>query len=169
MRGFMKAARLVKIGKPLQLQDIPLPRMGEKDVLVRIRAAGICHSDVHYRAGISPVGPLPQTLGHEIAGIVEKAGSQVTNLKIGERVCIHYQLSCGNCWYCSIGREQFCIQGKMLGKHCDGGFAEYIAVPARNAIPLPEDIPFEQFLVLEHLASRQFSWQKHSVHLKFLL
>ena len=144
----MKAVRLIRIGKPLQLQEVSLPHPGERDVLVRVKAAGICHSDVHYRAGVSPVGPLPQTLGHEIAGIVEEIGSQVIALKIGDRVCIHYQLSCGDCYFCTSGNEQFCKHGMMIGKHCDGGYAEYIAVPARNAILLPDEIPFEQGAVL---------------------
>lgn len=144
----MKAVRLTGIGKPLELQEVPLPHPGERDVLVRVKAAGICHSDVHYRAGVSPVGPLPQTMGHEIAGIVEEIGSQVISPKIGDRVCIHYQLSCGDCYYCTSGNEQFCKHGMMIGKHCDGGYAEYIAVPARNTIFLPEEIPFEQGAVL---------------------
>ena len=86
----MKAVRLTEISKPLQVQEVSLSRLGENEVLVHIKAAGICHSDVHYRAGTSPVSPLPQTLGHELAGIVEEIGSQVTTRKIGERVCIHY-------------------------------------------------------------------------------
>jgi len=144
----MKAVRLTKIRQPLELQEIPLPRVGERDVLVRVKAAGICHSDIHYRSGISPVGPLPQTLGHEVAGIVEEVGSQVNLPKIGDRVCIHYQLSCGDCYFCASGNEQFCKQGKMIGKHCDGGYAEYIAVPARNTILLPDEVTFEQGAVL---------------------
>ncbi len=144
----MKAIRLTKVGKPLKMQEIPLPSLGEKDVLVEVKAAGICHSDVHYRAGNSPVGPLPQTLGHEIAGIVKKAGSRVKHLKVGSRVCLHYQLSCGDCSYCRRGMEQFCSTGMMLGKYCDGGFAEYIAVPARNALVLPEEIPFAQGAIM---------------------
>jgi 2-desacetyl-2-hydroxyethyl bacteriochlorophyllide A dehydrogenase len=144
----MKSVRLVEIGYPLQIQEVPLPAVGERDVLVRIKAAGICHSDVHYRAGTSPVGPLPQTLGHEIAGVVEEVGSQAANVKVGDRVCIHYLLTCGDCYTCSLGSEQFCVQGRMIGKHCDGGYAEYIAVPARNAVPLPDEIPFEHGAVL---------------------
>lgn len=144
----MKAIRLTKVGKPLEMQEIPLPSLGEKDVLVEVKAAGICHSDVHYRAGSSPVGPLPQTLGHEIAGIVKKAGSRVKHLKVGCRVCLHYQLSCGDCSYCRRGMEQFCSTGMMLGKYCDGGFAEYIAVPAKNALVLPEEIPFAQGAIM---------------------
>jgi propanol-preferring alcohol dehydrogenase len=130
------------------MQDVPVPAVGESDVLVRIRAAGICHSDVHYRAGSSAVGPLPQTLGHEIAGVVEQVGARVANLAIGDRVCLHYLLTCGDCYYCSTGNEQFCVHGRMLGKHCDGGYAEAIVVPARNAVPLPDEIPFEQGAIL---------------------
>jgi 2-desacetyl-2-hydroxyethyl bacteriochlorophyllide A dehydrogenase len=152
----MKAVRLVEIGRALQLQDIPIPAVGAKDVLVRVRAAGICHSDVHYRAGTSPVGPLPQTLGHEIAGIVEDAGSEVTNVAIGDRVCLHYLLTCGQCYYCHTGNEQFCVEGKMLGKHCDGGYAEFIAVPARNAVSLPDAVSFEQGAALMCSSSTSF-------------
>ena len=139
----MKAVRLTEINKPLELQEIPLPRIGARDALVRIRAAGICHSDAHYRAGRSRMGALPLTLGHEIAGVVEKIGDAVTNIKIGERVCLHYNITCGDCYYCATGNEQFCESVQMLGHHVDGGYAEYIAVPARNALHLPDEISFE--------------------------
>ena len=144
----MKAVRLVEIGKPLELQEVPDPQVGEIDVLVRIKAAGICHSDVHYRAGTSTVGGLPQTLGHEVAGVIEAVGLQVTEVAVGDRVSLHYLLTCGACHYCRTGHEQFCVEGKMLGKHLDGGYAELIAVPARNAVPLPKDISFGAGAVL---------------------
>lgn len=140
----MKAIRMVAPGKTLELQEIPIPSFSEGDVLVRVRAAGICHSDAHYRAGRSPMGMLPITLGHEVAGEVEAVGSQVTNLKPGERVCLHYNLSCGDCYYCKSGNEQFCKTVRMIGHHVDGGYAEYIAMPARNAIHLPGEISFEE-------------------------
>ncbi len=144
----MKAVRMVQVGQPLEMQNIPMPPVGDRDVLVRVQAAGICHSDAHYRAGRSPVRPLPMTLGHEIAGVVEQAGSQVTDVHAGDRVCLHYLLSCGDCYYCSTGNEQFCVHGSMLGHYSNGGYAEYIAVPARNAVPLPAEIPFEHGAVL---------------------
>jgi propanol-preferring alcohol dehydrogenase len=140
----MKSIRMIEAGKPLEFQEIPIPAIGEKDVLVRVRAAGICHSDAHYRAGRSGMGILPLTLGHEVAGEVELIGKQVTNVKVGDRVCLHYNISCGDCYYCSTGNEQFCDTVKMIGHHVDGGYAEYIAVPARNAIPLPDEISFEE-------------------------
>ena len=144
----MKAVRLVETGQPLQMQEVPVPTVGEKDILVRIKAAGICHSDVHYRSGSSLVGRLPQTLGHEIAGIAEEVGPKVKDVAVGDRVCLHYLLTCGDCHYCRTGDEQFCIQGRMLGKDCDGGYAEHISVPARNAVRLPDEISFEVGAVL---------------------
>ena len=140
----MKAVRLVAVGQPLQMQEVSWPIVGERDVLVRVKAAGICHSDVHYRAGASPAGPLPLTLGHEVAGVVEKTGAQVAHVKAGDRVCVHYLVTCGDCAYCSRGNEQFCVKGKMIGKHRDGGYAEYMVMPARSVVILPDEIPFEQ-------------------------
>ena len=140
----MKAVRMVEPGKPLELQHIPIPSAGEEDVLVRVRAAGICHSDAHYRAGRSGMGRLPLTLGHEVAGEVEWVGAKVMNVKAGDRVCLHYNISCDDCDYCKAGKEQFCTTVKMIGHHIDGGYAEYIAISARNAIPLPQEISFAE-------------------------
>ena len=140
----MKSVRMVGAGQPLELQEIPIPDFGQKDILVRVRASGICHSDAHYRAGRSAMGQMPITLGHEVAGTVERVGAQVTDVRAGDRVCLHYNISCGDCDYCQLGHEQFCHTVQMLGHHVDGGYSEYIAVPARNAIPLPDEIPFEQ-------------------------
>ncbi len=139
----MRAVRMIGVGKPLEEREVPVPEIGEKDVLVRVRAAGICHSDAHYRSGKSPVRPLPMTLGHEVAGVVERVGSRVTGRKPEDRVCLHYNITCGDCYYCSTGNEQFCGKGLMLGHYTDGGYAEYVAVPERNAVLLPDEIPFE--------------------------
>jgi propanol-preferring alcohol dehydrogenase len=139
----MRAVRLVQVGKPLEQADIPIPQIESSDVLVRVAAAGICHSDVHYRAGISQIDHLPLTLGHEIAGRVEEVGSDVTHASAGDRVCVHYLVHCGTCELCVRGLEQFCRKGQMIGKHRDGGYAEFIKIPGRNAFVLPNEIPFE--------------------------
>ncbi|MHB9029704.1 MAG: alcohol dehydrogenase catalytic domain-containing protein [Candidatus Latescibacterota bacterium] len=144
----MKAVRLIAPGRPLEMQDISVPEIGPNDALVRVMAAGICHSDAHYRSGVSRVHPLPVTPGHEIAGIVEQAGPEVGSLREGDRICVHYMVTCGNCYYCYQGNEQFCTSGKMIGKHRDGGYAEYIAIPARNAFPLPPEISFEHGAIM---------------------
>ncbi|MCC6384917.1 MAG: zinc-binding dehydrogenase [Bacteroidia bacterium] len=144
----MKAVRFTSTGNPLVLQEIPVPRISENEILVRVKAAGVCHSDEHYRAGISKPEFLPITFGHEVAGIVEQTGREVTQLKQGDRVALHYLVSCGMCFYCMSGHEQFCDKVKMLGKNLNGGFAEYIAVPSRNAVNLPGNISFEEGAVL---------------------
>ncbi len=152
----MKAVRLVKVGAPLQAQDVAVPPVGDRGVRIRVRAAGICHSDAHYRAGTSPVRPLPMTLGHEVAGVVEEAGRGVSGLKVGDRVCLHYNLTCGDCPACASGSEQFCPTGLMIGHYTDGGFAEQIVVPARNALKLPPEIPFEQGATLMCASATSF-------------
>src|SRR5438105_9959299 len=139
----MRAVRLVQIGAPLENAEFEVPEIGLSEVLIRVGATGICHSDAHYRAGISKIDNLPVTLGHEVAGRVEKIGSDVTNVAAGDRVCVHYLVHCGSCEFCGRGLEQFCHQGQMIGKHRDGGYAEFIKVPGGNALALPEEISFE--------------------------
>jgi len=144
----MKAIRLIQTNHPLVEQEIDIPSIGARDALIRVKAAGICHSDAHYRAGVSPVEPLPMTLGHEVAGVVQEIGREVRGFKQGDRVCVHYMVTCGHCGYCEQGTEQFCATGKMIGKYRDGGYAEFIAVPERSLFHLPEEIPFEQGAIL---------------------
>lgn len=118
----LRAIRLLRHGAPLTAEDIadPIPRAG--DVLIDIRASGICHSDAHYRR--EPLRAIPpRTLGHEIAGVI--AGSD-------RRVAVHYLLE----------------NGDMIGKELDGGYAEKIVVPAANAIPIPDHLSFEQAAIM---------------------
>ncbi|HVZ66051.1 MAG TPA: zinc-binding dehydrogenase [Lacunisphaera sp.] len=144
----MKAIRLVAPGRPLEMHDVPVPEPGPDDALVRVHAAGICHSDAHYRAGTSSAGPLPLTLGHEVAGVVERVGAKVRNFHPGDHVCVHYLATCGTCAWCTGGHEQFCATGQMLGKHRPGGFAEFTVMPARSLFALPPEISFAHGAVL---------------------
>src|ERR1019366_8195840 len=144
----MKAIRLVEPGRPLELQEVSVPAVGARDVLVRVKASGVCHSDAHYRAGKSVVRPVPLTLGHEVAGVVERTGTEVSHFKAGDRVCLHYMATCGECVHCQRGNEQFCVTGAMMGKYRDGGYAELIVMPARSVFRLPEGIPFEQGAIM---------------------
>ncbi len=138
------------------LERVSLPEPGDEEILVRVRGTGICHSDAHYRRGTSPAGPLPLTLGHEVAGTVEETGRGVTSVERAQRVCLHYLVTCGRCHFCRQGQEQFCEQGRMLGKTRDGGYAEYVVVPARNAVPVPEQVSFEHAAVLMCSAATSF-------------
>src|SRR3954452_21567135 len=91
----VRAVQLVQVGKPLQDAELETPKLEPDDVLVRVAACGICHSDAHYRGGISPVDYLPLTLGHEVAGYVEAVGENVTRVSPRDRVYVHYIVSCG--------------------------------------------------------------------------
>ena len=122
--------------------EVAVPDITPTDALVRVEACGICHSDAHYRAGVSAMKSLPVTPGHEVAGRVEAVGDKVNHVSPGDRVCIHYLVSCGSCEFCSRGDEQFCRTVEMIGKHRDGGYAEFIKVPGGNAFLLPDEIPF---------------------------
>jgi len=144
----MVAARLHKIHSPLRIDRVPIPRIGPNYILLDVRASGICHSDLNYRDGVAPVGKLPITLGHEIAGFVAGKGRRVRNFRLGERVLVHYVLSCGRCSYCRANMESHCTSYRMIGKDVNGGFSEYAIVPARSAIRLPQAIPFEQGAIL---------------------
>jgi propanol-preferring alcohol dehydrogenase len=144
----MKAVRISAIGEKLTQENVgtPVPEAGE--VLVAVKAAGICHSDAHYRSGIGSLAQIPITPGHEVAGVIESVGKGVSNDRVGERVCLHYLVTCGECLYCRHDIGQFCPDVAMIGKDRDGGYAEYICVPEQNAFTLPDEIPFEHAAVM---------------------
>ncbi|HVT42979.1 MAG TPA: zinc-binding dehydrogenase [Thermoanaerobaculia bacterium] len=144
----MRAVRLIAPGLPLEEREVPMPEVAAGEVLVEIRAAGVCHSDAHYRRGGPTLGLLPLTLGHEVAGVVREHGEGVERPQKGERVAIHYLRSCGICRACRVYGEQFCSTVAMIGKDIDGGYADFIAVPAMNALSLPEELSFAEGAVL---------------------
>src|SRR5215212_8600345 len=138
----MHAIRLVASGQPLQFTDLADPAPGNGEVVVDVQRAGICHTDAHYRAGTGQTN-LPVTLGHEVAGVVSAVGDGVTDVREGQRVALHYLVSCGECPRCKRHGEQFCPTGEMIGKERDGGYAQRIVVPAFNAIPIPDEVSSE--------------------------
>lgn len=136
----MRAIRLVEQGQPLQLLDLPDPSPGPGEIVVDVQRAGICHTDAHYRAGAGKTN-LPITLGHEVAGVVSAVGADVSDVREGQRVALHYLVYCGDCEREKRHGEQFCSTGAMLGKEHDGGYAERIVIAAKNAIPIPDEVP----------------------------
>lgn len=152
----MHALQLVATGRPLESRRVPIPDPGPDEVLLRIAAAGICHSDAHYRRGGPSLGALPQTLGHEVAGTVAALGTGVRGFATGDRVCAHYLVTCGRCSRCRRGLEQFCRGVEMIGKDRDGGFAEYIVLPARNLCRVPESLALEQAALM--MCSSATAW-----------
>jgi propanol-preferring alcohol dehydrogenase len=126
------------------LEEVPKPVASSGEVLIRIAAAGICRTDLHFLSGLLNLGVSPLTLGHEIAGTIEEVGPGVDKALIGKRVIAYYYTGCQNCEYCRRGMENLCANLKgENGFITDGGYAEYIKVSTRNAVPLPDNISFQ--------------------------
>lgn len=135
----MQAMLLEQPGKPLRLQHIPRPEPKPGQVLVRVRACGVCRTDLHVVDGELPNPKLPLILGHEAVGIVEALGRGVENLQTGQRVGVPWLgHTCGNCQYCMSGRENLCDRARFTGYHLDGGYAQYMVAEARYCFPLPD-------------------------------
>lgn len=140
----MRAARFYEGSKSLRVEEVPRPEPGPGEALVRVRAAGVCHTDLHFLDGLLPPGKSPLVLGHEVAGVVEALGGQAPGLQVGERVVAYYYAPCGRCRCCRRGWENLCANLRgQLGFLTDGGFAEYVVVAADSLVPLPERVSFE--------------------------
>src|SRR3954452_11604108 len=149
----MKALLLTEY-KKLELTDIPVPEIGPEEVLIRVRACGICGSDVHGYDGSTGRRIPPVVMGHEASGVIEQAGSDVQGLKEGDRVALDAMISCGKCRFCRRGEMNLCDNRQVLGVSCGdyrrhGAFAEYVAVPARIVYRLPEQLPLEHAALIE--------------------
>ena len=142
----MKALAFKEFGGPdkLQLLDVPDPKIGPAEALVRVRACALNHLDLFVREGIPALKtPLPFWTGCDIAGEVVEVGADVTGLKIGERVAVNPNLTCGRCEFCLAGEDSLCVRYGILGEHVPGGLAELVKVRAANLLPLPAHVSFE--------------------------
>jgi L-iditol 2-dehydrogenase len=140
--------------KHLELEDLPVPRPAEDELLIRIKACGICGSDVHGFDGSTGRRIPPIVMGHEAAGIVEAVGAGVSTFRIGDRATFDSTVYCGKCFYCQRGQINLCDEREVIGVSTPlfrrmGAFAEYVTVPARIAYPLPESMPFSHAALIE--------------------
>ncbi len=138
----------------LSIAEMPVPAFGDDEVLVRVRACGVCGSDVHGFDGSTGRRIPPLVMGHEAAGVVERVGAAVTDLSPGDRVTFDSTVSCGSCDFCRRGQINLCDRRTVLGVSCGdyrrhGAFAEYVNVPARIAYRLPDALPFEHAALIE--------------------
>jgi len=144
----MQAAVFHGPDRPLSVEEVRVPKPGPGEILVRVAGCGLCHTDLHYLDHGTPTFKEPPLiLGHEISGMVvipDRSG----RLKEGDRVLLPAVLSCGSCVPCREGRENICSRSVMLGNNVDGGFAEYVLVPAKDALLLPEEIPLVEAAVI---------------------
>ncbi|MGE7602804.1 alcohol dehydrogenase AdhP [Peribacillus sp. NPDC097675] len=142
----MKAAVVNEFNQELEIKDVPIPELEYGEILVKIKACGVCHTDFHAAHGDWPVKPkLPLIPGHEGVGIIEKVAEGVTTLKVGDRVGIPWLYSaCGECEYCLTGRETLCLDQLNAGYSVDGGYAEYCKAPAKYVVKVPEGLDFAE-------------------------
>jgi L-iditol 2-dehydrogenase len=147
-------ALVLKEYRRFTVEDFAVPGLQPDEVLVRVRACGICGSDVHGMDGSSGRRIPPIVMGHEAAGEIAKIGSGVTGWKIGDRVTFDSTIYCGECWYCRREKINLCENRRVLGVSCaeyrrHGAFAEYVAVPQRILYRLPDNLSFEQAAMVE--------------------
>jgi propanol-preferring alcohol dehydrogenase len=142
----LKAARFYRVGDPLRVEEVVIPKISPEEVLVKIKVCGICRTDIHFiDEGLLKPGKIPQIMGHEAAGDIVEVGKDVSDLNVGDRVLIHFYFSCGDCYYCRRGRESLCVSPnfQQFGFTVDGGYAEYAKAPGRSIVKLPPEVPYE--------------------------
>jgi NADPH:quinone reductase-like Zn-dependent oxidoreductase len=142
----MKALAFNEFGGPekLRLQDVPDLKAAPGEVLVRVRACALNHLDIFVREGIPALKtPLPFWTGCDIAGDVAEVGPDVTGLRVGDRVCVNPNLTCGRCEFCIQGEDSLCVRYGIVGEHLPGGLAELVVVSAANVLPLPAHVSYE--------------------------
>jgi propanol-preferring alcohol dehydrogenase len=152
--------------REVRVEERPTPRPGPGEVLVATRASAVCRSDMGLYTGTSAIvggeqaGAGHVVPGHEPAGVVAEVGEGVVGLAVGDRVAAHLALGCGRCEYCTSGYLMLCAQWQCLGFDVDGGDADYFVIPARNALPLPDDLSFVAGAVMTDMIGSQYHTQK---------
>ena len=156
------AARFYEAKKPLKLENVTVPTMGDNDVTVKIKAATICHSDIHTLVGRQVPEKIPITPGHEASGVVEAKGKNVTNVEVGDRVGIDYVQSCGRCQYCLKGRDNLCDNFTVMSFYTEGSWREKAVVPSRHVHKLPNNIGFPEGAMLNCAVMTAYHAVKYS-------
>jgi propanol-preferring alcohol dehydrogenase len=163
----MKAAVFHGSDVGLRIEDVPKPEPKENEILVKVAACGVCHTDLHYiDHGVPTFKKPPLILGHEAAGTVAALGQNVRNFKEGDRVLLPAVLTCGVCEYCRMGKENICTNMVMFGNNIDGSYAEFVTAPAKDAIPLPKEIPLEEGSIIADAISTPYHAVKNRGQIK---
>lgn len=153
----MKAAVFYGPNQPLKVEEVETPKAAPGEILVKVAACGVCHTDIGYiDDGVPTFKKPPMILGHEASGIVEDLGDGVDKFAKGDRVLIPAVFTCGDCSYCRVGRENICLNMKMLGNNMDGAYAEYVVAPARDCLRMPEEIPLEEGCIIADAVSTPY-------------
>ncbi|GAK60614.1 alcohol dehydrogenase GroES domain protein [Candidatus Vecturithrix granuli] len=155
--------KAIRVNTPLDLEicELALPeQLRDDEVLIHVKAAGICGTDVHIYHGTRPGTEYPKVIGHEFAGEVVKVGAKVTDIQAGDHVAVDPVLSCGSCYACSIGRHNICSTVQCLGVHVDGGFAEYSVQPQQNVYKFSKKLTWEELATAEPFSiAAEITWR----------
>ncbi|MBD3353518.1 MAG: alcohol dehydrogenase catalytic domain-containing protein, partial [Candidatus Lokiarchaeota archaeon] len=146
--------RRVKLTEPNKaiIEEVPYPKCGPNDVVMKIAYCGICGSDLHASIGEHPFVPLPATPGHEFSGWIEDVGANVSEFKKGDRVTSEPNLVCGKCYNCSIGRYNICENLRVMGCQGDGAMADFFLLPANKTVPIPDNLNMKHAALVEPVA-----------------
>jgi len=144
----MNAVEIARYGGRFEYVRRPVPEPGPDEVLVKVEASGLCSTDLHILQGRMDLGRLPRVPGHESAGRVAAVGAAVSGWQRGDRVTVAVDTVCGACRQCLSGQPQRCVNRVRIGFERDGGHAEYVAVPAKNLVKLPDTVGFEEAAIL---------------------
>ena len=163
----MKAAVFYGPNQQLKIEEWQTPIIKPNEVLVKVTACGVCHTDLHYIDHGTPTFKKPPLiLGHEPSGIVAQVGSEVKNFKEGDRVLHPAVLTCGSCEFCRTGRENICATMTMFGNNIDGAYAEFVAAPAKDIFYLPKEIPLEEGAIIADAISTPYHAVKNRAEVK---
>jgi len=152
----MKAIVKSKAEKGIWMEDVPMPKVGPNDILLKVKKAAICGTDLHiykWDEWAQQTIKTPVTIGHEYMGTVVEIGSEVDRVQVGERVTVEGHISCGFCRNCRRGRQHICDNTIGIGVNRDGGFAEYISVPAKNVLHIDDRISDEMMAIMDPLGN----------------
>jgi len=152
----MKALGKLKKEEGIWLYDAPMPTIGPNDILVKIKKTAICGTDIHiynWDEWSQKTIPVPMTVGHEFVGVIEKVGNEVTGFKVGDRVSGEGHVVCGHCRNCRAGKRHLCRNTKGIGVNRTGAFGEYLALPASNAVLIPDDISDDEAAIMDPLGN----------------
>jgi 6-hydroxycyclohex-1-ene-1-carbonyl-CoA dehydrogenase len=153
----MKAAVFYAAKEPLKVEEWPTPTPGPGEVLVKVAACGLCHTDLHYiDHGVPTFKKPPLILGHEVSGQVAGLGPEVNQWREGDRVLLPAVYGCGRCKMCRTGRENICEEMVMFGNNVNGGYAEYMVAPAKDVLALPEEIPLIEGAIIADATTTPF-------------
>lgn len=139
----MMKAVVVEKPEKITVVERAIPEITDNQVLLKVKVAGICGSDVGIYHGKNAFATYPRVVGHEFVGEVVKVGSKVTNASVGDHIAVDPVVSCGHCYACNINRHNVCKSLQVMGVHRDGGYQEYVAVDQEQLNQLPKDIPWE--------------------------